>query len=461
MRQPTTHARARCAALALLGLLAAPPAFSQATPPAPAQAPPAQANGPGPATQPPPAPGTTTPAPTQSAPQTPGAAPATPPPNYNLQYTGIFDGYYLFQFTNPRFSNPAFANNNLGEAPYPEIRHNAPTLALGELTLYQNPRPNGFGYKATLIAGDDADLNHFGSLVVGSSPAVPGVGEGRFKNLMQLYGTYAFGGDGSGVDFGKFYTPFAYETTENNGDYNYTRSLPYLLTPTYHTGARIYAANALGAKGLTATFYLVKALFNTGVAGVQDDNKQPAFIGQLNYADPRGKFSLISELGLGKDKLGGYVGEFPALALSTYPTSNPNPTTNTRSTLTDNNFTYNFSARTLAALDYTYLHQEPNGLPKATTNGLGVYFRQQLTTKTAFALRGSGYDVHIENATEDFRPYELTATYEYKAAPNFTTRLEYRHDNANTKGAQVFAGGDGSPTKSNQDSVVIGEFFTF
>ena len=119
---------------------------------------------------------------------------------------------------------------------------------------------------------------------------------------------------------------------------------------------------------------------------------------------------MTSELGPAKDKLGGYIGEFPALTLSTYPTANPNPT---------------------------------------------------LAAKTAYALRGSGYDVHIENSSEDFRPYELTATYEYKASTSVTTRLEYRHDNANTQGAEVFAGGDGSPTRSNQDSVVLGGFLTF
>ncbi len=452
MRQPKT-ARALGAALTTLGAFAALPALAQDATPAPptppATTPNVPAAGPGPAQQPAPPPGTTLPAPTQPAPPTPGTTTPTPPPDYGIQTSGLIDGYYLYQFTNPK-GNSVLPNR------FYDIRSDSPALALAELNVYMNPRPNSFGFKATLITGDSADLNHFGGVGVGAdgsytfSTAGTG-GEGRFKNVQQLYGTYNFGGTPAGVDFGKFYTPFGYEVTESNGDYNYSRSLAYNFLPVYHTGFRIYTP-VPGVSGLTATFYFVNALFNTSSAGVQDDNKQPAYIGQLNYADPKGRFTIVSELGLSKDKNG---------------VDASGTIVNTKNVLNDNNFTYNFSSTVLAGLDYDYYRSEPNGGNKSTFNGYAVYFRQQFTPKAAYALRISGQsDTFENNATgggnsPNARPYEFTATYDYKATTNFETKLEYRHDNANGRGIMVYPNGDDVPTRSNQDTVSVSGVFTF
>ena len=197
------------------------------------------------------------------------------------------DGYYLFNFHNPKDVSTG------GGEPYYDTRHNSPALSLAELNVFQNAAPGKFGYKATFMTGDTADINHYG---VGSS-----LGEARYKNVQQLYGTYSFSADGAGVDFGKFYTPFGYEVTESNGNYNYSRSTAYDILPFYHAGARIYTP-VPGLAALTATFYLVNGIYNTPTLGVQNDSKRPGYIGQLNYTDPKGKFTLISELGLGSQK---------------------------------------------------------------------------------------------------------------------------------------------------------------
>jgi hypothetical protein len=401
------------------------------------------ANGPGPATQPPPPPGTTAPAPTQpAAPPTPpgttagtapAAPPATPPPNYGIQYNGLIDGYYLFNFNNPK-------DVSAGGGHYYDVRHNSPALSLAELNVFQNAKPQGIGFKATLITGDTADLNHYDF-----QGASRGLGEARYKNVQQLYGTYSFSADGAGVDFGKFYTPFGYEVVEANGNYNYSRSLPFAIVPTYHAGARIYTP-VPGLAALTATLYVVNGIFNTPTLGVANDSKRPGFIGQLNYTDPKGKFTLISELGLGKQKFGGTV-------------DIPGP--DTKVTLNDNNFTYNFNANMLAGLDYVYSELKPSTGGKATTNGYAVYYRQALTPKTAYALRFSGYDAKNDDGMggiNHFRPSEITGTYEIKPAANFTTRFEYRHDTSNTP---FFLDKDSNPTKKNQDTVEIGGIFTF
>ena len=421
--------------------------------PAMAQTPaPATPAGPGPATQPPPAPGTTQPAPTQpaAAPTPPGtatapaasAAPAaTPPPNYKLQYNGLIDGYYLFNFNNPKNITAG------GGHAYYDARHNSPTIDLAELNVFQTAPPKSFGYKATFITGDTADLNHYDFL-----SASRGLGEARYKNIQQLYGTYAFGADGSGIDFGKFYTPFGYEVTEPNGNYNESRSLAYSLVPFYHAGLRIYTP-VPGLAALTATFYVVNGVYNTPTLGVQNDSKRLGYIGQLNYTDPKGKFTLISELGLGKQKYGGTV-----------DVGGPD----TKLTLNDNNFTYNINANQLFGLDYAYLKFKPDGGPKTTQNGYAVYYRQAFTPKTALALRFSGYSSKVDGS-DTAKPYEITATYEVKPTTAFTTRLEYRHDHSNinpvTGGTNTFYGGSddlvSGPTKKNEDTLELAGIFTF
>ena len=95
--------------------------------------------------------------------------------------------------------------------------------------------------------------------------------------------------------------------------------------PFYHAGARIYTP-VPGLAALTATFYLVNGVFNTPTMGVQNDSKRPGYIGQLNYTDPKGKFTLISELGLGKQKF--YVGVGPGSPKSS-STTTTSPTTST------------------------------------------------------------------------------------------------------------------------------------
>ena len=431
---------------------------------------PAPAAPPGPVQQPAAPPGTALPSPTQpsAAPTPPGtmsgdspaapAAPAPPPTNYNVQYNGLIDGYYLFNFRNPK--NVTYG----GGHPYYDTRHNSPSLSLAELNVFKTARPSGFGFKATFMTGDTADINH-GDL----DGASRGLGESRYKNVQQLYGTYALGAGGAGVDFGKFYTPFGYEVTESNANYNYSRSTAYNILPFYHAGARIYTP-VPSVNGLTATFYLVNGVYNTPTLGVQNDSKRPGYIGQLNFTDPKGKFTVISEIGFGKQKLGG-----------TIDAAGPD----TKILLNDNNFTYNLNANQLIGLDYEYAKNTPEGGPKTTINGYAVYYRQALTPKTAFALRFSGYDQKTDgytsftttagedgggdvttstfNGTDHVKPYDITATYEIKAAANFLTRFEYRHDHSN-KDAFLdtsYNGDTNTNLKKDQDTISLSGVFTF
>ncbi len=362
----------------------------------------------------------------------PKEAPASP--NYGIQYNGLVDGYYLFQFRNPKEAS------TLTGRIY-DVRINSPALAMAELNVFRNPRPWSLGFKTTLVAGDATDINHYDF-----EGASGGKGEARFKNVQQLYGTYAFGRDGSGIDFGKFVTPFGYEAIEASGNYNYSHSVPFGLEPTYQFGARVYTpAHAFGVNGLIATAYLANAIYNTPTAGVQDDNKQPAYIGQLAYTDAKGRLVITSTLGLGKDKF-----DFSSFSRSDI---------NTRVTLNDNVLTYTLSSRASAGLNYVYAQFKPNSGHGQTLNGLGVYYHQGLTSKTSYALRFSGSDTKTEGSDLHPRPYEVTATYQIKPAANFTTFLEYRHDGTNMSNSFLDAGSH--LTQKTQDTLTIAGLFQF
>ncbi len=374
--------------------------------------------------------------PTPAPEAVPVTIPDTMPPaaNYRIQYNGLVDGYYLFQTRNAK------SGTTLTGRVY-DLRQTTLTLAMAEINVFQNARPSGIGFKATLVTGDDTDINHYDF-----EGASGGRGEAQFKNIQQLYGTYALGADGAGLDFGKLVTPFGYEPIEASGNNNYSHSIPFGLLPTYNVGVRLYTpGSALGIKGLVATFYLVNALYNTQSAGIRDDNGRPAYIGQLTYTDPKGKLTLISTLGLAKDKF-----DFAAFSATS---------TNSKETLTDNDFSYALSNNLSLGVNYVYAKFQPENGAKQTLNALALYYHQTLTPKTGFGLRFSGTKLKTEGANLQPKPYEITATYLIKPAPNFTTYLEYRHDGTNV--ADSFLGSGSHLTQRSQDTLTVAGVFQF
>jgi len=367
-------------------------------------------------------------------------APASPAPNYGVQYSGVIEGYYLYQFNNPK--------GGLLTGPHLyDIRHNTPTLALAELNVFKNAKPGGLGFKTTLAAGDVADIDAF-EFVAGSPPAIvppKSTLEGRWKSILQAYGTYAFAGVGGGLDIGKFVTPFGYEYIESNSNGNYSHSVIYFYIPSYNFGVRAYTPSY---NGLVLTGYVVNAVNNTPSAGVGDDNHQPAVIGQAAWTDPKGKWIVNETFGSGKDKFNAAVGL---------------DTVNNKVTDSDTNITRIVSPATILGADYTYVRTEPDnnsgGTFKSTNSGYAVYLRQALTVKTGVALRySSGEQKSDRLGFSTIRPWEITATYEIRRASNFTTRFEYRHDGANVT---TFVDSNSLVTKKAQDTASVSGMFTF
>ena len=371
----------------------------------------------------------------------PDTTPApTPAPNYKIQYNGLIDGYYMYQFNDPHSSGLAGNNILPGDNSY-AVRVNTPTLAEAELNVFANAKPNALGFHATLQSGDTPAIDHFAFNGANSS-------EGRYQNIQQLYATYAIGGNGAGIDFGKFYTPFGYEVVDANLNYNYTRSLPFFFLPVYHAGFRAYTPNI---KGFTITGIIANALYNTNTAGVSDDHKNNyAYIGSLNYTDPKGKFVFITSDGYSEDKFNVVTDTVDNGGVS-------------KIFLSDNDFTYNATTTVTLGANFEYADfKQSNNHNKEY--GYAAYAKDQFTPKQALAARFSAEQVKFDGSLgiSDAKPTEVTLTYEYKPASNFTTRLEYRHDSVSgNNGAPAFVDGNGAITKKDQDLVILAGLFTF
>jgi hypothetical protein len=403
------------------------------------------------------------------APAAPAAAPvstATP-----WTYQGLFDMYYLYDGN---------ASKGVGTSPitgfeYDE-RASTPTLSLAELNIAKAaPANGGIGFKATLIAGDTADINDGG---FGSTSE-----ESRTKNLEQLYVTFA-AKSGAGFDIGKFYTPFGYEVTESNANYNYSRSFIFTdLLPVYHTGIRLYTQSY---KGLVLTGYVVKELNNsvyteaTGTdsegtvtptaviatpVGLHSPSSSPAYIGNVNYAAPSGKYTAIESFGYGDDNASenSAVGD-GSIAFGVRQ----------KTTLSDTDVTITPDPVDTFGLNYTYRKDsigDSVGVnpPDGHEDGYAGYYRRQLSTPYAVAFRAeyldgknSDYSVHADS---------LTATLEDKTTKSLLLRLEFRHDDTHIPSddsgdptvIQVgpFADSTGSLTKDTQNTLSLSAVYAF
>jgi hypothetical protein len=200
--------------------------------------------------------------------------------------------------------------------------------------------------------------------------------------------------------------------------------------------------------GLVVTLYLVRAIYNTSTAGVEDDNGTPAFVGSAFWTDPKGKWVIGESLGLGKDK-------FNLFSLN--PVGGPD----NKITVSDTDITFNLDPKQTIAADITYAKTDPDsnnlGVVKATDTGWAVYFKQVLTPKTDAAFRYSGGTQQVDGL-DDTKPWEVTGTYEMHPAANFTERIEYQHAGSNM---DAFVDSNGNVNKKSQDTLELAGIFTF
>jgi hypothetical protein len=364
-------------------------------------------------------------------PAAPAASTATP-----WTYQGLFDMYYLYDGNSPT-GNGNSPTGNVGSGYEYDRNTSTPTLSLAELNIAKAaPANGGIGFKTTLIAGDTAPQN------------IGGGQEARYEYIQQLYITLA-AKSGAGLDIGKFYTPFGYEVTESNANYNYSRSFIFqYLLPVYHTGIRIYSPSY---KGLVGTAYVVKSIDNADIGsgdaeGVYDQNKSYGLIGQLNYTAPSGKFTVITTYGASNDGPNGFQDKVK---------------------LWDNDITVTPDAVDTFGFNYTNRQDNVETLRSGYANGYAGYYRRQLTAPVAVAFRVE--EIQVKAGPADPRIDSLTATLEDKATKSLLVRLEFRHDDAKTKSADKYVFDAGNPFvsgniasgASTQNTLSLSAVYTF
>jgi hypothetical protein len=238
------------------------------------------------------------------------------------------------------------------------------------------------------------------------------------------------------IDVGKFGTPVGLEDNESLTNWNYSRSLLYLLAePSYHVGARASVA-------LTESVALALFWVNGWDANVLGGNGMRAVAAAVSWS-PVPKVQIVA------DYMGG-----PERA----PTRLSDPTLAYRNEL-DAYATYQPTRR--VALAYTVDYGRDAASGGVSWWGIGGYLRVEMSSWLATSLRAEHYadDDGFTTGTAQ-RLAEGTATIEGRVAVGPTTwigRIEYRRDQSD---ARVFEASGPKPL-THQDTLGVAGLLAF
>ena len=340
----------------------------------------------------------------------PAAAPAAPaPPPWSvggIDFSGLVDGYYTFNF-----NHPASATNGLYNF---DTAANQFSLNMAKLSMSHSADPIGFqvdfgfGHAFDMINGIDNN----------------GL---RTKNIEQAFVSWKPKGKDSGfqMDFGKFVTSAGAEVIESNANWNYSRSLLFSWAiPYYHMGFR-----ATETKGhFTGGFQLVNGWNN-----VEDNNsgKTLGFVGNITTK----KISWMNN----------------------YYTGPENPGTNTGwRNLYDTTVLFTPADKFNAYVNFDYgQNKSGSGSLESTAKWYGVAgaAKIQMNDHNAITPRiewfkdQEGFETGVAQKVKEF-----TFTYEYKWTRGLLARLEYRRDWSNKNFFE--RGSTGS--SDHQDTLALG-----
>jgi len=346
--------------------------------------------------------------------QAPAAAPPPAPPPWSagpIDFSGLVDGYYTFNF-----NHPASGLNGPGPLNF-DAKANQFSLNMAKLTMSHTADPVGF--QVDLGFGRAFDVINESAF----SSSGPGV-----KNIEQAFISYKPSKDKNfQFDFGKFVTSAGAEVIESHLNYNYSRSdLFALAIPYYHFGLRM-----TGTKGhFTGGVQVVNGWNN-----VEDNNsgKTLGFIGNLTGS----KASWMNNF---------YTG--PEL----------NGTNKGWRNLYDTTLLLTPSSKFNAYFNFDYGNQKSpvSGGSSTTWYGIGGAAKFQMTDKVALTPRLEWYNDNDGFSGFGAELKEFTLTYEYKWAQGLLTRLEYRHDWADKNVFESHSSlGGFTPPTDHQDTLAI------
>jgi hypothetical protein len=235
-------------------------------------------------------------------------------------------------------------------------------------------------------------------------------------------------GRGLQVDVGKFGTPIGLEDNEALTNWNYSRSLLYLLAePSYHSGLRLtYAFTSQLAVSL---FWL-----NGWDTNVLAGNEMRTLSAAASW-DPTPKLEVVAAYMAGPERA---------------PTRLSDPTLGFRNEL-DAYARYELTRRLAFACTTDYGRDAANG--GVSWWGIGGYTRVEILDGLAGSLRAEHYvdEDGFTSGTKQ-RLAEVTATLEFRGTVNFVrwiARLEARRDQSDVA---FFTTGGGSPS-TRQDTL--------
>ena len=350
----------------------------------------------------------------------PAARPAEGPPANpfdSVTVSGLFDGYYGYNFQHPQTSSTAPVS------PYRffEGPTSAFSLNMLELGFTKGPTESDrLGFNFTFGYGNAMNVVNSGD------PA----GLGYAQYLKEGYVSWlAPVGSGLQIDFGKFVTQHGAEVIETSGNWNYSRGiLFYYAIPFYHYGVRThYAFNDKVATSL----YLVNGWNNIG------ENNTGKTFGIQVALTPTKKLGIIQNYMVGPEQAG--------------------VNTNMRN-LFDTIVTYNPTDKLSLMWNFDYGRETTVGTTTANWwSGIAAYAKYAINDDYAFAARYEFYDDHsgfTTGAAQDLN--EFTLTLDRMISKRLLTRWEFRRDMSNYPSMLK-----GSTPVSNQNTISGGLIYSF
>ena len=388
-------------------------------------------------------------------PAAPAAPAATPPGTVTL--SGLVDLYFGINSRAPRGATgspfaPAIAGivtpsgerikvDNVGRSF--DINDRELSFSLGELNINRT-EGRGFplGVTATFTVGDTARIVH------GNEPG----GTSSWQTLQQLYVTKTphFLNRDVTIDFGKFVTPFGYEVIESTGNDNYSRSLGFQFAiPFYHMGLR-------AAIPITPRLQFLAGLVN-GWNNAADDNDGKSGFGQFTWK-PNSQFTGIFGIMGGSEGTGAYGVGFAPKNQADITTfiyeAEPIYQINSNFKIAGDFVYGSGSGHTIVA---TGAGTTAQGHVSGDWLSMAAYARYQATPRFAIAGRieqfedmpgAGGTGIRLGLGYTRLRSGTLTLEYTFLRS-HLVTRLEYRHDAANS----AFFGAGGGGAVRDQDTI--------
>jgi hypothetical protein len=336
---------------------------------------------------------------------------------FSQTFTGLFDGYYGYNFNKPAGQNNQFINGTPSRAF--DINSQMFSLNYAELAVEQKPSP--VGYRFDFGFGDTARV------VNSSEPSTTDL-----QHIQQAFVTVKKGN--MTADFGKFVTPLGAEVIETKDNWNYSRSILFTYAiPFYHFGLRTTFAASDKA---TFAAYLVNGWNN-----VRDNNGSKS-VGLMLTLKPSEKLTLTENYLGGKESV--FEGDNARHMFDSIATYTMSPKLSVMA-----NYDYGFDMYNAARR----MWQGIAGYGKISFNGKDTGFK--IVPRYEYY-----YDKNGATTTFDQKLQEGTLTAQLVSKDAGTFWAEYRHDWSNQN---VFLNNRNSTpvTSEKQDTVVIGYTYSF